>query len=298
MISMSREDFRKAIHYYVNQKINYDTDEVTTVLYEQKVIELAELIKETPNKKLLAYRDPLVKRLVNYIMTASITESEQADSFDPSFPLKIYRRYKSKESLSGKMAKKGLATDYLGFRIVPSVENEIYFANGDPVLEEMIERRDNIRKAIVSMYKTLSSNKTFTFEKYCNLCKKALDNLKAVFTDKSLSEEKQEEFAKDRIASFDEAKHTLADDLRIYKSMFDNPNKEMSLDEILENCTSINIKDLLHDLSRNLNNEVTLYKLKSDLMNLFQNNEVLSTLGISVSYDKNRTKSKAKSNRL
>ncbi len=122
------KEFRDAIQVR-SGTITYDTDNVTKAAENQKAIELAELVKGTDNEKLLAYRDPMVKKLVNYVMATVIFESLSSGSLEPSFPLKVYRRYKSNDSLSGKMAKKGLATDYLGFRFVPTTEHEIYFAD-------------------------------------------------------------------------------------------------------------------------------------------------------------------------
>lgn len=123
------KEFSKTIRVDKSGTVTYDTDDVTKALENEKAVELAQLVKGTDNEKLLAYRDPMVKKLVNFVMAAVIFESLSNDSLEPSFPLKVYRRYKSKDSLSGKMAKKGVATDYLGFRFVPTTEHEIYFAD-------------------------------------------------------------------------------------------------------------------------------------------------------------------------
>ena len=62
--------------------------------------------------------------------------------------------------------------------------------------------------------------------------------------------------------------------------------------------TDVNIQQLLRELSQNYSNEVTLYKVHSDLMNTFENSELLRSLGLSVSSDSDRTKHKSTKKRL
>ena len=61
------------------------------------------------------------------------------------FPIKISRRYKSNDSLAHKLTQKDIVTDYLGFKITPESEHDIFYST-DPVLQEMIDRRENVRR--------------------------------------------------------------------------------------------------------------------------------------------------------
>lgn len=167
---------------------------------------------------------------------------------------------------------------------------------GDPVLQDMIKRRDSVRRSINSIYRSLSKNKELTVEEYVNLCKKALNGLDQSFTDVSLSDEEREKYGSLRREEHAEKRQTLSRELKSYKDMFENSNRKMPLTEIIGTYTSIDIRELLQELRSNLNNEVNLYKLKTDVMEMFKYSETLKTLGISVSTDKKRTKPKAKPN--
>lgn len=167
---------------------------------------------------------------------------------------------------------------------------------GDPVLQDMIKRRDSVRRSINSIYRSLSKNKELTVEEYVNLCKKALNGLDESFTDMSLSEEERKKYGSLRKEEHAEKRQTLTKDLKSYKDMFENPNRKMPLSEIIGTYTFVDIRELLQELRSNLNNEVNLYKLKNDIMDMFKYSETLKTLGITVSSDKKRTKAKAKPN--
>lgn len=60
----------------------------------------------------------------------------------------------------------------------------------------------------------------------------------------------------------------------------------------IASITDINIRSLLKELRAHYPNEVTLYELKKDLIKVFEESEILKSLGISINYNKNRTKPK------
>jgi len=71
------------------------------------------------------------------------------------------------------------------------------------------------------------------------------------------------------------------------------PDEKFTLDEVME-FTRFNIKSLLIELQNNMSNEVTLYQLKSNIMRVFEESDLLQTLGVSISNE--RTFHKAKPN--
>lgn len=241
---------------------------------KEQLSEFAELVSGTPNENLIAFKDPKVQELVDYIMAAIIFENERLNS--PNFfPIQIYRRYKSDNSLKNKMTewesreeKQGVAIpDYLGFKIIPEAEHSIFTSDGDPILKRMIDRREETRKFIADMYKDLSDSPTLTFEEYCQKCIQVLNKLIAVFPKEALTRKKY----------YKELIEEVTSDSESYTGMFEDSQIPMELDEIIQ-TSNVNIKSLLSELTLNYPNEVVLYKLKKDLMNTFENSDLLKEL--------------------
>lgn len=254
-------------------------------------LEFARLIKGTPNEDLIAYRDPKVQELVDYILTTIICENDRMNQ--DSFPIQISRRYKSDNSLkekltewAGRKEKNGeRVPDYLGFKIIPEAQHSTFYSNGDQVLQRMIDKREQHRAFIAEKYKQLSENTTMTFHEYAKHCEDVLNELHSLFPASASSRRKH----------YKNMINTVNEDYSAYAAILEDSDEPMSLEEILE-LTTVNIKKLLKELTLNYPNEVMLYKLKSDLMNVFENSDLLHGLGVSVSRDSSRTKPKSTPN--
>ena len=261
-------------------------------IYLQQLVEFSELVKDTPNKDLIAFKDPMVQDLVDYIMAAIVIENERINDSDV-FPIQIYRRYKSNDSMakkieewSGREEKKGAqVTDYLGFRVVPEAEHSVFYGDSDPVLQEMIDRRESMRLYLAERYKELSTSPEMTFNDYRLKCKEVLSKLKTVFPKEATT----------RIEYYDKLAETIDEDYNTYTTMLDDADEKLTLQDISE-LTHVNIKSLLTELTSQYPNEVMLYKLHKDLINTFENSELLRALGITMSNDPNRTKHKSTPN--
>ena len=66
----TERDFRKAIYYDTSKGIQYKPDDIAKVIKEEQDIKITQLLRGTPNEKLLAYSDPKVQELVHYIIAA------------------------------------------------------------------------------------------------------------------------------------------------------------------------------------------------------------------------------------
>lgn len=301
---MSKEEAKKfrntySITYSSSKGMQYDPNVVFEVIEKQKAKELSELLKGTDNEALIAYRDPKVRELVDFVMTAIISENKALTSSESFFPFTITRRYKSIDSLIHKMGKHDRITDYLGFKIIPESEHDILYSR-DTVAQEMIDRRENIRKFVAEKFRKLSKTKKTSFASYCTSCAEVLDKLQDVFTDTSIDWYGSEKdlsatYATERKEYYEEQKKTLAKYLEQFEETSDNPSEKLSLDYLIE-ITNVNIKELLIELQNNMSNEVTLYQLSVNLMNIISESQLLHTLGISISDDPQRTKPKFKAN--
>ena len=258
---------------------------------DEQLVEFANLVKGTPNEDLVAYKDPKVQELVDFITAAIICENNRIN--DDPFPIQISRRYKADDSLKKKMEewamqedKDGMQiSDYLGLKVIPESEHSIFTADGDPRLQKMIDKREKYRSFIAEKYKNLSEWLSMTFMEYRAECEEVITALCGIFPKE----------ATDRKEYYRSLSSLLEEDYLAYADMVEDANEPMSLAEISE-LTSVNIKKLLNELTLNYPNEVMLYKLKRDLMNTFENSEVIRALGISVSGDPFRTKTKSTKN--
>lgn len=268
------EDAKKFRKKYAFEPTVFDPNIVAPEIADEQLKEFAALVKGTPNEELLAFKDPKVQELVDFIMAAIILENERINAPD-AFPIEIYRRYKSDQSLKNKMEdwstreeKQGMqVTDYLGFKIIPEAEHSVFFSGGDKKLQRMIEKKERVRTFVATMYQSLSNSPTITFEDYTKKCVDILRQLYKCFPKEATERRK---FYQDKVKQIQE-------DFRSYAEMVEDPSIPMSLQDISE-LTDVNIKQLLRELSQNYSNEVSLYKLHSDLMNTFENSELLKFL--------------------
>lgn len=245
----------------------------------------------TPNEKFIAYKDPKVMELVDYLMVAIITENKRLNPMD-NFPIQIYRRYKSDTSFSDKVKsreqdpqkKTEPLKDYLGFKIIPEQEHTIFFADGDAKLQELINQREKHREYIATQYKELAEHPELSFDKYIQFCAKTIVALKEIFPEATARRE-----------HYDRLLEQVNNDYANYCDIVEDSNTPLSLEKIGK-ITNVNIYSLLSELRANYPNAVILYKLKKDLMNVFQNSELLKSYGISVSDNETRTKRKSTSN--
>lgn len=167
----------------------FDPNIVAKQIKEEQLQEFAALVKGTPNQYLIAFKDEKVQELVSNILSASIFENERLNS--DTFPIEIFSRYKADKSLQDKLEdwskreeKNGAqVTDYLGIRIVPEAEHSIFFSEGDPILQELIDKREKVRRFLAKTYKRVAENPEMTFKKYCNSCKAILRKLQEIFPD-------------------------------------------------------------------------------------------------------------------
>lgn len=277
-----------------SEKYKFDPNTTAKQIASEQLLTFAELVKGTPNEDFIAYKDPKVQELVDFIMSAIILENERINEAD-FYPIQIYRRYKSDNSLKDKMLewagrpeKAGMqVTDYLGFKIIPEAEHSVFFSGGDSRLQQMINKRESIRSFIVETYKNLSEQPNMSFREYCLTCNNVIDVLMTVFPEECDS----------RRAHYAYLGDLLNDDLNTYNDMVEDSTERMPLSRISK-LTSVNIKKLLTELTLCYPNQVTLYKLKSNLLNTFANSELLRAFGISVSDNQDRTKTKITSNRI
>lgn len=291
---MSKEASKAFRQGYSVSKANglqYDPNVIFKEIEKSQTLKLAQLIAETDNNRLLLYKDPKVKELVNYILAAIIFENQRMTPVEDFFPIKISRRYKSNDSLAHKMTQKDIITDYLGFKITPESEHDIFYST-DPVLQEMIDRREHTRRFVAESFRKLSKVKTVTFENYCMKCVEILDRLRTVFVDRSLDGTKYSEtYASERQAYYEKQKTEVYNALDDYQSLHGDEDEELTLDDISA-ISDFDIKALLNELQNNMSNEVTLYQLKKNLMNVFENSDVLDDLGVSIAFDKTFHKAK------
>ncbi len=256
------------------QKTTFDPNTAAKAIELEQLHEFVKLVRETPNENLIAYKDSKVQELVDYIMAAIILENERINEPD-AFPLQIYRRYKSDESLQTKMDdyaaredKQGKpVTDYLGFKIIPEAEHTIFSSGGDKELQRLIEKKERIRSFVSDMYHSLSITPKMTFEEYSKKCTDILRQLYKCFPQE----------ASTRRLHYKKKIQEIRDNLEEFKQTVEDPNQLMSLDEI-SSITDVNIRMLLRELTQNYPNEVILYKIHSDLMKTFENSELLRDL--------------------
>lgn len=287
--------FRKKYEVYESEEKSkrvFDPDVAAKQIEIEQIKEFAELVRGTPNEDFVAFKDAKVQELVDYIMAAIIIENERVNAPD-AFPLQIYRRYKSDNSLktkmeewSGRKEKEGeQVTDYLGFKIIPEAEHAVFYSGGDETLQKLIEKSEEIRTFIAETYQDLSSKTELTFEEYMKKTTEVLKHLQRCFPKE----------ASERRKYYVEKEKQIKRDFDEYAQMVEDSNTPLPIQDIYE-ITDVSIKSLLRELSQNYSNDVTLYKLQSDLMNTFTNSELLKMLGISVSDSPDRTKSKSTKN--
>ena len=256
------------------EKYRFDPNTAAKEISSEQLLKFADLVKDTPSAKLIAYKDPKVQELIDYITSAIILENQRMNSMN-AFPVQIYRRYKADNSLEQKInewstrpEKRGeQVTDYLGFKIIPEAQHSIFFSDNDPILAEMINKRERIRAFIAEKYEMLSQISTMSFQEYASHCMQVLVALQDVFPPKATA----------RIEYYNTLKNNLANDLIMYAEIVEDANTPMPLENIAK-VTNIDIKKLLAELTFNYPNEVLLYKLKQNLMNVFQNSELLKSL--------------------
>lgn len=275
-MNSNAKNFRKkySVESIETEEKEFNPNKAAQEIMDEQLLEFASLVKGTPNEELIAFKDPKVQELVDFVMAAIILENERINAPD-AFPIQIYRRYKSDQSLKDKMnewstreEKQGKqVTDYLGFKIIPEAEHQIFFAGGDKELQRMIEKSEKIRTFVSSMYQSLSDETTLTFENYTKKCIDILRQLYRCFPKE----------ASERRKFYQNKSKQIKRDFDSYSTMFEDPNVPMSLEEISK-LTDVNIKQLLSELSKIYANEVYLYKLRSDLMNTFSNSELLKFL--------------------
>lgn len=275
-----------------NSEKQFDPNVAAKEIELEQLKEFAKLVKDTPNENFVAFKDPKVQELVDYIMSAIILENERINAPD-AFPLQIYRRYKSDQSLQNKMEewatrpeKDGKqVTDYLGFKIIPEAEHSVFYSGGDPELQKLIEKRERVRAFISDIYQALSKTPKLTLDEYTKKCSDVIRQLYRCFPKEATS----------RRTYYQNKLKTLKTDFDAYRDVVEDANAPMDLQDIYA-VTDVNIQQLLRELSQNYSNEVTLYKVHSDLMNTFENSELLRSLGLSVSSDSDRTKHKSTKN--
>lgn len=270
MLLAGEDDTRE----YTGMQSKFNPNSAAMEISKEQLLEFAQLVKGTQNQDLMAYKDPKVQELIDYITSAIIIENTRLNSPD-TFPVQIYRRYKSDKSLKDKMARwndtlrfEGMQLpDYIGLKIIPEAQHSVFFSDGDPKLQEMIDRRERMREFIALEYKHLSVTKAMTFDEYYDMTVQVLQALVDTFPYDAITKKEY----------YDSLKSELQYEVQLYNDMHEDSEELMTLDEISE-LTDINIKKLLAELTRTYPDEVILYKLRKDLMNTFENSELLKNL--------------------
>lgn len=85
--------------------VTFDPNSEAKEIAKIQLKEFAELVKGTPNEELIAFKNPKVQELIDYIMATIIIENQTINAPD-AFPIEIHSRYKSDKSLSGKLKKR------------------------------------------------------------------------------------------------------------------------------------------------------------------------------------------------
>lgn len=257
----------------MNQEYNFDPNIAAEEIKSEQLLKFAKAVIGTPYEKFLVYKDPKVQELIEYIMVAIIDEYEKM--YGDSFPIEIHTRYKSDESLANKQErysqreeKKGVeVTDYLGFRILPQKEIQILDADGDSILQVMIDKREEIANYITNEYRELSKNPNMTCYDYCEKCRVVLTALKDVFPEEATE---RKEYYNDLI-------HKIDENLNNYNYMIEDPEETKNFREFSD-IISIDIKKYLAELEKHNSTETVLYVLNKRLMYIFENSESLKNL--------------------
>ncbi len=268
-------EFKRRVADMANMKDEtaFNPNESAKEIEQEQLVEFVKILKGTSHEGLIVYKDPKVQELIDFIAAAIIQENSRLN--DDTYPIQIYRRYKSNHSLYEKIKDwsqredrlEWQIPDYLGFRIVPTSEHSIFYSGDDDVLQGMINKRENNREFIAKKYKEIHENSNMTFSNYCKICGDVIDVLSSLFPEE----------ATDRKKYYSSLKELVEEDYAGYTSLMEDSDSPMYLDEILA-YTKVNIKDLLQELTLNNPNEVILYKLKKDLLNTFENSSLLNGL--------------------
>ncbi len=257
-----------------NEKdISFNPDAEAKNIEKQQLREFAKLVSGTDNENLIAFKDKKMQELINYIMATIIIENQRINTED-TFPIQILSRFKSDKSLANKLKeysdegrKDMCVKDYFGIKIVPEAEHSVFYSNGDVTLQKMIDKREEVRLFIVGKYKELSEKPTMTFAEYVKSCNEVIKHLIKCFPKEATARKKH----------YNTIIKKIEDELQVYQDTVEDPNEDLSLNEIGK-MTDVNIKKLLTDLNLCYADEVKLYKLRSDLMNVFTQSPILKGL--------------------
>lgn len=240
----------------------------------EELKEFAELVRGTENENLIAFRNKKIQELTDYIMSAIIIENEKINGPD-AFPLQIFRRYKSINSLKDKIDnwskredRKGKQiSDFLGFKIIPESEPPIFYSDGDPILRQMIDQKEKIRTFVAKTYRDIEKNPTMTYAQYCRKTIKVLYKLIDIFPAE----------ASTRIHYYEELIEKIKQGMTSYNELFEDSNLPMHFRHI-SSIADVDMIHLISELTKNYHSEVVLYKLRRDLLNIFENSEILKNL--------------------
>lgn len=257
-----------------NEQYKFNPNVVAKEIEKEQLMEFVGMIKGTPNENLIAFKDPKVLELIDFALAALPVEISRLNN--NTYPIQTYTRFKSNHSMKTKQEdwdtreeRKGAKiTDYFAIRIIPSKEPSLWTARGeDPELQRKIDRREMIRKYIEARNKKLYEKPTLTFEEYCKTCRGVITVLSHLFP-KDAKIRKQ--YYKDLI-------DTVYEDYESYSQRVEDPNIPMPLDKITK-YTKVNISKVLKELEKTNPTQVILHKLTNDLLNTFDNSELLQGL--------------------
>ena len=277
----NEKEFREALKVNVNGITTLNPNIVDTQTKNDIHLEFIRELVGTENERLIAYTDPYVKQLIDYVKAAILFEGKFSEEDENSFNYTISERTKSLKSLRKKIEQKGVVTDYLGMKIIPTGNPDILSSAGDTTLDKMLKEREKIRKFIKNKYKMISSNKMISFSSYIQECIEVYNKIIATFPPE----------ATEVIGHYERRKQTLNDELENYKRIFGDEDVEKPISTIMQNST-FNLHYLLNRLKLKNNNKIILYVLKKNVMQTLEHSDIIQNLGVSVA----ETRSKSKAN--
>ena len=291
----SKSSFAKLqTNYPINNDFNPNI--ASKEIAHQQSLEFIKKVIGTSYEKFIVCKSEKVQELLDYLKAIILYEDIRLN--DDNFPLEIHTRIKANPSLFNKIDrwskrddKQGIdISDYIACRILPQKTTPILDANGDSVLQEMLDRRDKVNDFLTDTYRGLSKKPNITCEDYCMKCLEAIEILKNLFPDVKLQAD-----GNDRLSFYSSMQKDIIFKLNKYKNMFEDSTSVLHYKELSE-IFSIDLKkELLEEIERHNETESVTYVLKKKIMNIFENSELLKEFRLSLvtsDEDKQRTKPK------
>lgn len=291
---MDTKEFKKQYEIDLQSKSTESTQDdfnpnlAARQIAEEQFYDLAKMLKGTNHEDLIAYKDRYVRKLMGYILSVTIFENENKDINKDPFPIEIYSRYKSNKSTNDKVVdwstrkekEDSEISDYFAIRIVPSKEHSIFMAHGDSKLQELMNQREKVRKFISTISNRLSNKPNMTCKQYCNTYKSVIKKLKEIIPNDIKGQE-----ATTLIDHYDDTEFIINSFFEEYKNTVEDIDEEYPYDYYSsmikeydsDTFETADLDSIIYELRDKNANEVVLYKLKKDIMNVFEQSQWLES---------------------